>query len=304
MAGSKKRVDNRKMQQQGMIGPGLSFAAAEAYKLLRTNLQFSLPEKKCLIIGVTSSVRGEGKSTTSVNLAYTIAQAGRKTLLIDADMRLPSVAAKMEVHSSPGLSNLIAGLGNEQDCLRRSSYFDNWFILPAGDIPPNPSELLGSERMHTLLQRYEEVFDVIVIDLPPINIVADALVISKWTDGLVAVVRQNYTDRRALADCMYQVEKLGAKFLGFVMTDAAVGESSYKSYKKYGKYGNKYGYGYDYGYEESANKTGSRKKQAFLDATTEEKPRRTSSRHGSDQPSEDAETDVDAAVEELLKDTE
>lgn len=262
-----KKPNRKALQQKALICDGLSFAAAEAYKLLRTNLQFSLPEKPCHIIGVTSSVRGEGKSTTSVNTAYTFAQSGKRVLLIDADMRLPSVAAKLDIHGAPGLSNLIAGLSSESSCMRQSSYFENWYILPAGDIPPNPSELLGSERMHALLQRYAEIFDIIILDLPPINIVTDALVISKWTDGLIGVVRENYTDKRALNDCMYQVEKLGVKFLGFVMTDASVGEGSYKHY---GKYGKSYGYGYGYGYENTAqaNTSGSKKK-AFIDATSE-----------------------------------
>ena len=261
----------RKNKQSGLVCDNLSFAAAESYKLLRTNLNFSLPEKDCHVIGVTSSVRGEGKSTTSVNIAYTIAQSGKRVLLVDGDMRLPSVSTKLEIHGAPGLSNLIAGLSSEQACLRKSRYFDNWYILPAGDIPPNPSELLGSERMHTLLERYQEIFDVIILDLPPVNIVTDALVISKWTDGLIGVVRQNYTDRRALADCMYQVEKLGVKFLGFVMTDAAVGEGSYKSYGKYSKkYGYGYGYGSDYGYEASHTSSSGSKKKAFLDAAGDE----------------------------------
>ena len=273
MAG-KKRAGRRNVQQ-GIICEGLSFAASEAYKLLRTNLLFSLPEKHCHIIGVTSSVRGEGKSTTSVNLSYTIAQSGKRVLLIDADMRLPSVAIKLDLKGAPGLSNLIAGLRSERSCLRQSNQLENWYILPAGDIPPNPSELLGSEKMHALLQHYEEIFDVIIIDLPPVNIVADALVISKWADGLICVVRQNYTDRRALSDCMYQIQKLGSHFLGFVMTDAAVGETGYKSYGKYGKkYG--YGYGYGYGYESADSGKSSQKaeakRQAFLDATTDEAP--------------------------------
>ena len=267
---AEKKKAGRRNVQRGLICEGLSFAASEAYKLLRTNLLFSLPEKGCHIIGVTSSVRGEGKSTTSVNLSYTFAQSGKRVLLIDADMRLPSVAAKLELKGAPGLSNLIAGLRSENSCLRQSSQLENWYILPAGDIPPNPSELLGSERMHALLQHYEEIFDVIVVDLPPVNIVADALVISKWLDGLIGVVRQNYTDRRALQDCMYQVDKLGSHFLGFVMTDAAVGETGYKSY---GKYGKSYGYGYGYGYDSASPKSkkaeATQKAFPFLEATAE-----------------------------------
>ena len=264
---AKKEKTSRK-KKQGLLCDELSFAASEAYKLLRTNLLFALPEQECRIIGVTSSLRGEGKSTTSVNLAYTLAQTGKRVLLIDGDMRLPTIAQKLDMTGTPGLSNLLAGLSAERNCLRKSSYFDNWYILPAGDIPPNPSELLGSERMHALLDRYKDVFDYILLDLPPVNIVVDALVITKWTDGVIVVVRENYTDRRALDACMYQVEKLGAKMLGFVMTDADVGGSSYKNYGK--RYGG-YGYGYGYGYDSNKKKSSSKKKdQAFLDATSED----------------------------------
>lgn len=261
---AKKEKTSRRKKQQGLLCDELSFAAAEAYKLLRTNLLFALPEQECRIIGVTSSIRGEGKSTTSVNLAYTLAQTGKRVLLIDGDMRLPTIAQKLGMSATPGLSNLLAGLSAERNCLRKSKYFDNWYILPPGDIPPNPSELLGSERMHALLERYKDVFDYILLDLPPVNIVVDALVITKWTDGVIVVVRQNYTDRRALDACMYQVEKLGAKMLGFVMTDSNAGGSSYKSYGKYGKrYG---GYDYGYGYESSSTGGSEKKNQAFLDA--------------------------------------
>ena len=271
---SKKEKPARRRKQKGLLCDELSFAAAESYKLLRTNLLFALPDQECRIIGVTSSIRGEGKSTTSVNLAYTLAQTGKKVLLIDGDMRLPTIAQKLDLAATPGLSNLLAGLNAERDCLRKSSYFDNWYILPAGDIPPNPSELLGSERMHALLDRYKDVFDYILLDLPPVNIVVDALVITKWTDGIMVVVRENYSNRRALDACMYQVEKLGAKMLGFVMTDANVSASSYKHYSKYGKYG-KYGkyksygsydYGYGYGYDKGGRKSTKKKDQAFLDA--------------------------------------
>lgn len=267
MADNKRNGTRRTAQksaQQTMLCDGLSFAAAEAYKLLRTNLMFSLPDKPCRILGVTSSIRGEGKSTTSVNLAYSFAMAGKRTLLIDADMRLPSVAGKLQIHGRPGLSNLLAGLSGEGDAMQQSKLLSNWYILPAGDIPPNPSELLGSERMHALLERYSQVFDFIVIDLPPVNIVTDALVVSSWTDGLIAVVRQNYTDRKALNACMYQIKQLGTKFLGFVMTDASVGKGSYKRYGKYG-------YEYGYGYEIASGKSHKKIDEAFMEATKDTK---------------------------------
>ncbi len=239
-------------EQQSTLCDKLSFAGAEAYKLLRTNLQFTMPDKDCRIIGLTSSIRGEGKSTTAVNLSYTIAQSGKRVLLIDGDMRLPTVHTKLSLTGSPGLSNLLAGLCDEREALRVSKYYNNWYILPAGDIPPNPSELLGSERMHHVIDRFSELFDYIVLDLPPVNIVTDALVVAPWTDGLLLVVRQNFTTGRALHDCMYQVERVKAHFLGFIMTDADLGELAYKKYGRYGKYRRysrygRYGKGYGYG---------------------------------------------------------
>ena len=275
MAKAKTSSGKRSRKEaEGILCNELSFAASEAYKLLRTNLQFALPEKECRIIGLTSSLRGEGKSTTAVNISYTLAESGKRVLLIDADMRLPTIHSKLSLNSgSPGLSNLLAGLCEDKESLRVSKFFNNWYIMPAGDIPPNPSELLGSVHMQDLLKHFSEIFDYIVIDLPPLNIVTDALVISPWTDGLIVAVRQNYTSSRALKDCMYQIEKVKAKFLGFVMTDAAVGESSYKNYGKYGKYG-KYGryskYGYDYGYGYADSASGSKKNsRAFRKATTD-----------------------------------
>lgn len=254
----------------------LSFAAAEAYKLLRTNLQFSMPEKPCRILGVTSAIRGEGKSTTAANLSYVIAESGKRVLLIDADMRLPTAHTKIGVKRSPGLSNLLAGLTHEKSAMQVSPFYENWYVLASGDIPPNPSELLGSQRMESLLKSLSEIFDYIILDLPPVNIVADALVISPWIDGLVVVVRQNHTSRRALNECMYQMQKIGAKFLGFVMSDVSMDKSGYGKYSKYGKYGKYgkykkygYGYGYDYGYgyANADESTKGKKRDAFIKAT-------------------------------------
>ena len=162
-------------EQKRVMFDNMNFAAAEAYKLLRTNLMFSLPEKPCRVIGVTSSVRGEGKSTTSLNLAYTIAQSGKHVLLIDGDLRLPTVHSKLGIPAAPGLSNLLAGLNIERDCRRPSGYYDNWFILPSGDIPPNPSELLGSQRMQILLEKFNILSSI--VDFLPVEAIRNALLI-------------------------------------------------------------------------------------------------------------------------------
>ena len=132
----------------------LGFAAREQYKLQRTNLSFVLPEDvKCPVIGVTSSVRGDGKSTTAVNLAYVLAADKKKVLLIDGDLRLPSLAKKMGIHSTPGLTNLLVSSDLSDIEQYRSNVLDNWYIIPSGALPPNPSELLGSQKMQKLLKQ-------------------------------------------------------------------------------------------------------------------------------------------------------
>lgn len=226
-----------------MLGEKLSFAAAEAYKLLRANLMFALPdgEEDCRVVGVTSSVRGEGKSTTTLNLAYSLAEAGQYVLVIECDMRLPTLAKRLGMDGVKGVSNLLAGLCNGSEVIKRTEIHQNLYVLPAGEIPPNPSELLGSERMRVTLDILRKDFDIILLDLPPVNAVSDPLVASKLTDGMVLVVRQNYSSKRAIAEAVRQLIFVDAKILGFVMTDSNTAAPGRKKYYK------KYGYGYSYG---------------------------------------------------------
>ncbi len=235
-------IKNAAADQQRLLHKNLNFAASEQYKLLRANLQFTVPKtgRKCKIIGVTSAMRGEGKSTTSVNVSYTLAEAGHKVLLIDGDLRLPSVAKKMEISSIPGLSNLLLDFDLEKFSMYKSNELDNWYILPSGDIPPNPSELLGSSRMSKLIGMLSERFDYIIVDLPPVNIVSDAITISNLIDGIILVVRQGYTERKEFRSCVRQLELSNVKILGCVMNVVRAGGSRYGKYSKY--YKSKYYY--------------------------------------------------------------
>ena len=227
-----------------MLGENLNFAASEAYKLLRTNLDFALSdEQKCRIIGITSSMRGEGKSTTTLNLAYSIAEAGKLVLVIEADMRLPTYTKRLNIQTKKGISNLLAGQCTGADVLSRCELHKNMWVIPAGDIPPNPSELLGSEQMRITLDVLSRDFDYILLD-------SDPLVVSKLMNGMLLVVRQNYATRRSVAETVRQLHFAEAKILGFVMTNAAL-EGKKKYYKNYN-----YGYGYGYG---EKNKTGKEK---------------------------------------------
>ena len=223
----------------------LEFTAKEQYKLLRTNLSFTIPaEVKCPIIGLTSANRGEGKSTTAINLAYVLAESGKRVLLIDGDMRVPSIAKKMELQSAPGLSNLLMEQESLDLSVFRSTILDNWYVVPSGELPPNPSELLGSRRMENLLRALAEKFDYIVVDLPPVNLVSDALAISKFITGMIVVVKEDHTEKRELEQCYRQLSLTNVKVLGCVMNNAKTGRDSYGDYHDYDY---EYGYGYGYG---------------------------------------------------------
>ena len=224
MSGS---IENKKT-----LHKNLEFTATEQYKLIRANLDFTLPEdEKCPVIGVTSSMRGEGKSTTAVNLSYVFAEKGSKVLIIDADLRLPSIAKKLGVKSSPGLADLLRGRG-AQISEFKTHLLSNWFVLPSGDIPPNPSELLGSGRMENILNRLREIFDYIIIDLPPVNIVSDAVSISGLISGMIVVIREEYTEKKELERCFRQLKLSNVHVLGCVMNEAKSEGGSYGKYRK------------------------------------------------------------------------
>ena len=224
----------------------LDFTATEQYKLLRTNLAFTLPgDLECPIVGVTSSIKGEGKSTTAVNLAYVLAEKGSRVLLIDGDLRMPSLAKKLDIASTPGLTDFLMGNGVDMEQFR-TGVLENWYILPAGNIPPNPSELLGSPRMKAVLDGFKEMFDFIIVDLPPVNVVSDALSISGFISGLILVIREEYTEKSELEHCFRQLEFSNVKLLGCVMNESRSEGGSYGKYRKnrYYRYRyKKYGYG-------------------------------------------------------------
>ena len=218
----------------------LDFTATEQYKLIRANLDFTLPEEeKCPVIGVTSSMRGEGKSTTAVNLSYALAEKGSRVLLIDGDLRIPSVAKKLEIEGSPGLADMLRGGGMQVQDIK-SYLLKNWFILPSGDIPPNPSELLGSRRMAKVLNQLKEIFDYIVVDLPPVNLVSDAISISSLISGMIVVIREEYTEKKELERCFRQLKLSNVNVLGCVMNESRSGKGSYSKYKKYRYYKYRY----------------------------------------------------------------
>ena len=224
----------------------LSFAAKEAFKRLRTNLVMSFPQEdtSCHLIGVTSAQPSDGKSTIAINLAYSLAELGKKTLLIDAYMRRSSIHEKAGVERTPGLSNLMGNTNSISAAMRKyqSSNSETAFdIIPGGDVPQNPSELLNSKRMSSLLQTLSTAYDYIVLDLPPVGAVVDAVSVAREIDGMLVVIRENTCPRGLLADCMQQLDYAGVNVMGFVVNGALEGSSKKYQYdKKYGYYNNYY----------------------------------------------------------------
>ena len=219
--------------QELMFGSSANFAVSEAYKLLRANVTYSFSsENKCHIIGIVSSVRGEGKSTTACNLAYAMTEAGKRTLLVEGDLRLPTIASKLDLKQAPGLTDLLVMNEKLGNVLQHSKYAPKLDIITAGGTTPNPSELLASTVMKAVMKELSKYYEYIVVDLPPVTAVSDALSISKLLDGVIMVVRGNYVTRRELAEAMRQLKLVNVRILGF----AYRGVSEHERNKKYREY--------------------------------------------------------------------
>ena len=232
----KRKIKNSNETKQSMLHKNLKFAAKEQYKQIRENLSFVVPQgEKCTVIGVTSSVRGEGKSTTVINLASVLAEKDYRVLVIDADLRIPTIARKLGIERTPGLSNFLIGK-NEKAPIYASNINEKLFILPSGDIPPNPSELLGSERMASFIAKLKDSFEYILIDTPPVNLVSDALALSPVLSGLILVTRESFTEKRELKRCFSQLKLSEVKVLGCVLNDANEGRSKNYRNSKYRYY--------------------------------------------------------------------
>lgn len=211
---------------------------SEGFRTIRTNLQFVNIDNPPRAIVVTSSLPGEGKSTTAINLAIAIAQSGQRVLLIEADLRKPRIGTYLGIDSSIGLTSLLTFTAPMQQVLQ-PWHRDLLTVMASGPIPPNPSELLASAAMQKRLEELKSMFDVIIIDAPPLLPVSDAAILTGIADGALFVTRWGYTRRAQVQTALTNLETVGAKLLGTIVNFAPVGKKS--SY-----YG--YGYGYSYSY--------------------------------------------------------
>lgn len=204
---------------------------SEAYRTLRTNIQFSSIDKKIKTIVMTSAAMSEGKSTTITNLAETIAQAGNRVIIVDADLRRPRVHKLFNLENKQGLTNILAGQVELKQAIAVAG--SDVHVMTSGPIPPNPSELLGSEKMKELVCVLSEHYDVVLFDTPPVNLVTDALVLSTFVDGVVLAVASGKTDIEGGKRAMKSLQAVNANILGAVMTMIPVSKKGYYGYQYY-----------------------------------------------------------------------
>lgn len=240
-------INNRKR----LLTNDTPFAIREAYVKLRTSLMFCMTknrERQCKTFAVTSSKPSEGKSITAANIAISYAMLGKRVLLIDADLRKPTQRRLWGVNVASGLCDFLAKIGPL--VLAKVDGLPLW-VACTGTIPPNPSELLASERMKAFVSLCAEKYDYIIIDTPPVNTVADAQIISTLVDGVLLVARSGNTSSDELRAAVDAIEQVDGNLSGIVLNDLNMKSVRYSYKYKYGKYGDKYGYRYSYySYEE------------------------------------------------------
>ena len=212
---------------------------AEAYRTLRTNLLFSQAVRLRSLV-VTSAGPADGKTTTSSNVAATFAQQGMRVVLVDCDLRRPRIHEVFGMDKEPGLSQLILGFNGVEEVIRPSGV-ENLSVISSGTPPPNPSELLGSERMLAVLRDLRERFDLVVLDTPPVLLAPEASVLAAGADGVVLVARAGATQRAAAVEASQQLHTVGAHLVGTVLNDPDAKLPGYSSYYAYRYYGYSYG---------------------------------------------------------------
>ena len=237
-------VDGRALDAHLVTALNPMAVASEAYRALRTSLQFSRPDVVVETVLVTSAGPGDGKSVTAANLAVVMAQAGRRTLLVDADLRRPTVHKKLGRSREPGLVQaLFQDAPPDTDAL--ATRMDNLFVLTAGAAAHNPSELLGSLAMRDLVTAFRGAFDVIVFDAPPVLAATDAVLLSTQCDATLLVVRAGVTEDFDLDHATEQLRAVGANVVGTVLNGFDVSKAYGYRYKYQYRYGGGYGYGTD-----------------------------------------------------------
>lgn len=225
---------NFKDKSKNVISGDSKFAIVEGYKIARTNLVFSLSAAESNVVAFTSWSKGEGKSTATANLAISFSKMDKKVLLIDADLRRPNVHNLMKLQNSAGLSEVIGKFKSFDEVINRDvlPYLD---VLTSGSIPPNPSELLASQNFSAMLEVLSKDYDYIILDTPPVGVVADALILKDLVAGYVVVVREKFTTHGDIEKALQSIRLADSKVLGFLKVGCAASERKY-SKGQYGYY--------------------------------------------------------------------
>lgn len=220
---------------------------AEQYRKIRTNIEFSSADKKIKSLVITSSGPSEGKSTTAANLAIVFANTGSRVLLVDADLRKPSVALSFKIPNVNGLSNYLTEGNSVSGSFTSESMYmtqgssaidnrlietntENLYLMPSGPTPPDPSELLRSQRMQELVKILEDSFDLVIFDMPPVVTVTDAQILSAYVDGTILVIRERATKKQAIIEAKKLLDMVQAKIIGVIYNGKKQGEDSYYYY--------------------------------------------------------------------------
>jgi len=221
---------------------------AEQFRIIRSNLQYILNKVDKSVLLVTSSFSGEGKSYVSINMGAVLALAGKKTVILEFDIRKPKILSGLGITKGPGITNYLVGKANLEDLIRPVPGQENLFVLGCGPVPPNPAELLLEQRVEDMFAWLRQHFDVIIIDTAPIGMVSDAMTLSKFADATLYLVRQGHTFKKqvVMIDEFYQENKLPK--VSIIINDVKM-KPGY-GYYGYGRYGYGYGYGYGSYYEE------------------------------------------------------
>ena len=232
LAGIKREKKNSSSPAAFLLKSNTSMEITEGYAKLRMNLLYTLVGKENRIVVVTSAISGEGKSTIAANLAITCSTSGKRVLLIDADMRRACQKDYFEYEDGkPGLSEVLVGSIHWWDAILCTEN-ENLDILPAGQLPPNPAELLSLPSLTDLFGELQQHYDLVLMDTPPINVVSDPLVLSSQVAGCILIIRQNYTDHREIRKALASAEMTGMNVLGFAYYGEDLKQGHY--------YGNKY----------------------------------------------------------------
>lgn len=258
----RKKIDTNMIvaqEREYILSENTDFFIREAYNTLRSNITFSLTGKGCKIVAVTSTNPSEGKSITALNIAASYAEIKKRVLLIDCDLRKPKVHRLLKIKSTPGLSNILIDESEPAETIQKHEQY-GIDVIASGDIPPNSTQLLETERLEELFEYAKDKYDFVILDTPPINVVIDACILAKHTSGIVYVIRQNYAKKDHILNAVKQLEFSQGHIIGFVLNNITSKGFLKLAGSKYG--GNHYSsYKYEYGTHNSGHKAQKKEKE-------------------------------------------